>query len=409
MKYVTKTILIGCIAAATLLNGCSGMKVIKISEDVKKEVLAKSEDSKIRSEPVLKKKLSGLDNQEILFWIDDENILTRNRPTPSLEEEEEKVILYSYNLESGESTEILNDSNITRIYDYRDGQGMILVGNKKQAFVYDPKERKLEEVLDIDKEFKDGMPGCKTPKEKQDLFINYKVKFIDSNYISYESKIVSRDEMGTADRAEYTVLNYKDNKKYIAQSRSTMAGLRSKLDLTERNIYIEESDKITKLNLETGEKSSMKLSVPYIINVFEDGTLFVECIEENEKGSNKEKRYKVDFDKREVTKYEESFGGKNLSINGVDFKNKFVVYGYIEKRNNIEQSVTMYGKLEGDKFIIKDKLFKNNEENGGDMSKEIIFSPNHNKFIAGVIATSEENSPQGPQILKDDEYLFELK
>ncbi|OOM15758.1 hypothetical protein [Clostridium saccharobutylicum] len=408
MKYVTKTILIGCIAIVTLLNGCSETKVIKISDDVKKEVLVKSEDSKIRSEPVLKKKLSGLDNQEILFWIDDENILTRSRPTP-FEEEEEKVILYSYNLENGESTEILNDSNITRIYDYQNGQGLILVGNKKQAFVYNPKERKLEEVLDIDKEFKDGIPGCKIPKEKQDLFINYKVKFIDSNYISYESKIVSRDEMGTADRAEYTVLNYKDNKKYIAQSRSTMAGLRSKLDLTERNMYIEESDKITKLNLETGEKSSMKLSVPRITNVFEDETLFVECTEENEKGINKEKWYKVDFDKKEVIKYEEGFGGKDLSINGVDFKNKFVVYGYLEKRNNIEQGVTMYGKLDGDKFIVKDKLFKNNEENGCDMSKEIIFSPNHNKFIAGLIATSEENSPQGPQILKDDEYLFELE
>lgn len=407
MKYVTKTILIGCIAIVTLLNGCSETKVIKISDDVKKEVLVKSEDSKIRSEPVLKKKLSGLDNQEILFWIDDENVLTRSRPTPGLEEE--KVILYSYNLESGKSIEILNDSNITRIYDYRDGQGLILVGNKKQAFVYNPKERKLEEVLDIDKEFKDGIPGCKIPKEKQDLFINYKVKFIDSNYISYESKIVSRDEMGMADRAEYIVLNYKDNKKYTVESRDSMAALSSKLDLTERNIYIEELDKITKLNLETGEKSSMKLSVPHIINVFEDGTLFVECIEENEKGINKEKRYKVDFDKKEVTKYEESFGGKDLSINGVDFKNKFVVYGYLEKRNNIEQSVTMYGKFDGDKLIVKDKLFKNNEENGGDMSKEIIFSPNHNKFIAGVLGTSEENSKQGQQILKDDEYLFELE
>lgn len=69
----------------------------------------------------------------------------------------------------------------------------------------------------------------------------------------------------------------------------------------------------------------------------------------------------------------------------------------------------MYGKLEGDKFIVKDKLFKNNEENGSDMSKEIIFSPNHNKFIAGVIETSKENSSQGQQILKDDEYLFELE
>ncbi|AQS11133.1 hypothetical protein CLOBY_32870 [Clostridium saccharobutylicum] len=408
MKYVTKTILIGCIAIATLLNGCSETKVIKISDDVKKEVFVKSEDSKIRSEPVLKKKLSGLDNQEILFWIDDENILTRSQPTP-FEEEEEKVILYSYNLENGESIEILNDSNITRIYDYWNGQGLILLGNKKQAFVYNPKERKLEEGLDIDKEFKDGIPGCKTPKEKQDLLINYKVKFIDCNYISYESKIVSRDEMGMADRAEYTVLNYKDNKKYTVESRDSMAALRSKLDLTEKNIYIQELDKITKLNLETGEKSSMKLSVPHIINVFEDGTLFVECIEENEKGINKEKWYKVDFDKKEVTKYEESFGGKDLSINGVDFKNKFVVYRYLEKKNNIEKSVTMYGKLEGDKFIVKDKLFKNNEENGGDMSKEIIFSPNHNKFIAGLIATSEENSTQGQQILKDDEYLFELE
>lgn len=51
----------------------------------------------------------------------------------------------------------------------------------------------------------------------------------------------------------------------------------------------------------------------------------------------------------------------------------------------------MYGKFDGDKFIVKDKLFKNNEENGGDMLKEIIFSFNYNKFIVGVLGISEEN------------------
>lgn len=62
MKYVIKIILIGCIVIVILLNGCFEMKVIKILDDVKKEVLVKLEDSKIRSELVLKKKLSGLDN-----------------------------------------------------------------------------------------------------------------------------------------------------------------------------------------------------------------------------------------------------------------------------------------------------------------------------------------------------------
>lgn len=142
--------------------------------------------------------------------------------------------------------------------------------------------------------------------------------------------------MGMVDRVEYIVLNYKDNKKYIVELCDFMVVLSLKFDLIERNIYIEELDKIIKLNLEIGEKLFMKLSVLYIINVFEDGMLFVECIEENEKGINKEKWYKVDFDKKEVIKYEESFGGKDLLINGVDFKNKFVVYGYFEKRNNIE-------------------------------------------------------------------------
>ena len=134
MNRIAKSILLIFVASAVLVSGCSKTKEIKLSDDVKKEVLLKAEDNKIRNKPVLKKKLNGLENQKIVFWIDDENVLTANREASRLGDT--NIILDSYNLESGESTEILNDSNITRIYDYPHNKidGLILVGNKKQAF-----------------------------------------------------------------------------------------------------------------------------------------------------------------------------------------------------------------------------------------------------------------------------------
>lgn len=187
MKYLVKLSLIGLATATVLLSGCTNIKEIKVSDNVKKEVLAKTEENKVRSEPVLKKKLSGLGNQQILFWIDNENVLTVNPEAGSFVDG--KVILCSYNLESEESTEIFNDSNMI-MFDCLKAEGLLLLGNEKQAFVYDPKERKLEKVFDIDEQFKDGLPGSKTPKEKLNL-LHYSVKLIKPGYISYMSKITT--------------------------------------------------------------------------------------------------------------------------------------------------------------------------------------------------------------------------
>ena len=152
MKYITKTAVIGMIVASTIISGCNKTKEIIISENVKNDLLVKVQDNKIKSEPVLQKKLDGLENQRILSWIDDDNILTVNNDAFSIKDK--NVILYSYNLEHGQSTEILNDSNITRIYEF-DDSGVVLLGNDKKAFVYDAKEGKLDEVLDFSKEFED--------------------------------------------------------------------------------------------------------------------------------------------------------------------------------------------------------------------------------------------------------------
>lgn len=404
MKYIIKTSLIGLTVVAVLLSGCSNIKEIKVSDNVQKEVLAKEEDNKVRSEPVLKKKLNGLGNQQMLFWIDNENVLTVNPESGSFVDG--KVILCSYNIESEESTEILNDSNMI-IFDCLFSEGLLLLGNEKQAFVYDPKERKLEKVFDIDEQFKDGLPGYKKPKEELNL-LHYSVHLIKPDYISYISKITSENTKGLADRAEYTILNYKDGRKYTAETRCSMAGLCCTLDLTDRYAYIcGDLDKIVKLDLETGEKSSIKLSDPRIINVFEDGTLFVECTEENEKGNNKERWYKVDFDNQKVTKYDEDYERKNLYIEKIDFKNKFIGYTYVEHKNDDEKFEYMYGKIDGNKFTVTDKLFKNNEDAGCNTG-EFVFSPDHNKFIAGAIMT-EWQDPSPNDRTKDDEYLFELE
>lgn len=406
VKYITQTTFIGVIILAIVLSGCTSTREIKLSENVKNDILAKVDNNKIKSEPILKKKLEGLSNQRILFWIDNENILTTN--PGALKENGGQVVLYSYNVESGESTEILNDDSITKIYDCWNGEGLILVGNENKIFVFDPKDRNLKEVLDINKEFEDGLPGAKTEEEKKNLF-QQSVHLIKENYICYVSKITSRTTKGIADKAEYTILNYKDNKKDTIESHMFISGLCCKFDLTGRNIYIEELDKIIKLNLETREKSIMKLNSPKIMNVFEDGTLFVMCTEENKNSDDTEKLYKVDFDNKEVTKYEDTNEEKALSIQGIDFKNQFVGYAYYgEDKDGEKHYTTMYGKLEGDKFIVKDKLFKSNEEKGCNIGPNFVFSPDHNKFVTRIVMSKGHDlSPDN--IIKFDEYLFELK
>lgn len=413
MKYIIKASLFFVIfvLSASLASGCSETKEIRLSEDVKKEVLLKYQDNKPKNTPVLKKKLSGLENKRILFWIDDENILTTNRESSGLVDT--NVILYSYNIESDESIEILNDSNITRIYDfpYNRNDGLILVGNKKQAFVFDSKERKLEEVLDLDKEFENGVPGSKRPKEQQDLRA-YNVQLIKQDYISYVSKLGKYNRHGFPETAEYTILNYKENKKYTLNERYSAAGIDSKFDLTGKNIYIGQFAKLTKLNLETGEKSSMDLSMPSIGNVFEDGTLFVYCTEEDGTAYDKLRLYKVDFDKKVVSRYEENYEGKNLSINWIDFKNQFVCYTYLGDGKDREQNIAMYGKIQGSKFIVTDKLFKNNEEADCKEPREFVFSPNHNKFITTVADCKikiKNDEDVETTYLKDDKYLFQLE
>jgi hypothetical protein len=413
VKYINKAGLLILVFALSVysFSGCSKTKEIRVSEDVKKEVLLKAEDNKPKNTPVLKKKLSRLENKRVLFWIDDENILVIDREESQLRDA--NLILYSYNVESDECTEILNDSNITRMYDfpYNRNDGLMLVGNKKQAFVFDSKERKLEEVLDLDKEFPNGVPGSKKPKEQQDLRA-YNVQLIRQDYISYVSKLDKYNKHGYPDTAEYTILNYKDNKKYTLNERYSMAGIDSKFDLTGKNIYIGQFAKLTKLNLETGEKKSMELSRPKIGNIFEDGTLFVYCTEENGTDYDKLRLYKVDFDKQVVSRYEENYEGKNLSIGWIDFKNEFVCYTYLGNGDDREKNIAMYGKMQGNKFIVTDKLFKNNEEANCEEPREFVFSPNHNKFIT-IVADCKIKIKNDEEIettyLKDDKYLFQLE
>lgn len=392
MMRGSKAIFIGFIVVVITLSGCDRTKEIRVSDDAKKEAEVRADNNKIRTEPVLKKKLSGLDRKRILFWIDDENILLKDISN-------EKLILYSYNLEREESTEILNDTNITKIYDRESNSGVILIGNDKQAFVYDPKERNIKKVLDFDEEFKDGIPGLNSTKEKQDLS-KCSIHLDKKGYISYISKIKLNNT------AEYTIFNYEDNRKNIIDSRYSLRGINGKFDLTGKNIYVEEVNKITKLNLETGYKSSIELSQPKIINVFEDGTLFVSCLQENGNSYDCDRRYRVDFDNKKVTRYDTSYEGKNLAIASIDFKNEFVGYTYLGDGDERDKNIAMYGKLEGDKFTVTDKLFKNNEEAGCNYYRDFIFSPDHNRFITNVTVLKNNDIDD---IKKDDEYLFELK
>jgi hypothetical protein len=410
VNYITKTTLIGLIAVTTILSGCTNTKEIRLSENVKNDILAKAKDNKIRSEPVLKKKLDGLDNQTILFWIDDENLLTINRNAFSMEDQ--NIILYSYNLESGESTEILNDSIITRIYGF-DESGVVLLGSDEKVFTYDVKEGKLEEVLDFSKEFEDKILDMKSLKNKTDVLSQTHLKLINRDYISYTNKVNRKQSNGikeTEGTAEYTIFNYKENKKYTIESSFYGGGLNCKLDLTGKNIYIQESNQITKLNLETGDKSLMKLSEPKIKKVFEDGALLTECVEKNKNGNINERWYKLDFDNKEITKYDVNFESKNLSIDAVDLKNEFIVFTYLGDGKERNKNIVMYGKLEGNKIVVKDKIFKNNEDNGCNTARHFIFSPDHNKFITGVeIHKWEDNLPNSQMNTIDSEYLFELK
>ncbi|AGF57340.1 hypothetical protein B0P06_004366 [Clostridium saccharoperbutylacetonicum] len=411
MIHLVKLIIILLMALITSLSGCTKIKEIKVSDNVKAEVTSKAEDNKIRNQPELKKKLSGLENQVVLSWIDDENVLTVNRDSSCLNDS--KVILSSYNVESGEITEILNDSRITRIYDtpFKQHDGLILLGNRKQAFTFDPKEKNLELVLDVDKEFPNGVPGSQKSKDQMDLRV-LNVQLIKHDYISYVSKLNREKGKKYAETAEYTILNYKENKKYTLEERFSAAGIDCKFDLTGNNIYIGQFAKLTKLNIETGEKVSMDLSMPSIENIFEDGTLLVYCIEENGTTYDKERIYKVDFDKKDVTRYVENYEGKNLSIDSIDFKNQFVCYTYFGDGEDRRQDVAMYGSLKGNKFVVTDKLFKNNEEEGCNDPREFIFSPNHNKFIVTVSKSKVEKKDDSKfdvTYLKDDKYLFELQ
>lgn len=407
MKYLTKTAIAGMIIVSTIISGCNNTKEIRISENVKNDLFVKVQDNKIKSEPVLQKKLVGLENQRILSWIDDDNILTVNKDAFSIKDK--NVILYSYNLEQGQSTEILNDSNITRIYEF-DDSGVVLLGNDKKAFVYDAKEGKLDEVLDINKEFEDKDADRPPMKDRLDVLFQTNLRLIKRDYISYSSRVnqdISKEKTRTT---EYTILKYKENKKYTVELSSNAEWLNCKVDLTGKNIYIEESDQITKLNLETGKKLSMKLIQPKIEKVFEDGALLVECFEKNKSGNKSESYYKVSFDNKEITKYDVNFGNKNLSIDAVDLKNEFVEFRYLGDGKDRNKNMAMYGKLEGNKLVLKDKLFKNNEDYGCNVDRDFIFSPNHNKFITGVeINKWEDDSSNSPMNTTDSEYLFELK
>ncbi|WP_242835992.1 hypothetical protein [Clostridium sp. DL-VIII] len=406
---MTKTTLIGLITATTILSGCTNTKEIKISENVKNDILAKTEDNKIRSEPALQKKLEGLDNKIILFWIDDENILIINSDAFSMEDK--NIILSSYNLESEESTELLNDSSITRVYGF-DESGVVLLGSDNKAFIYDAKEEKLKEVLDFSKEFEDKISDMESLKNKEDVLSQTHLKLINRDYISYANKVnykPSNDIKETEGTAEYTILNYNENKKYTIESSFYGGGLNCKTDLTGKNIFIQELGQITKLNLETGEKSSMKLSEPKIEKVFEDGTLLVECVEKNKSGNVSERWYKLDFDNKDITKYDVNFESKNLSIDAVDLKNEFVVFTYLGEGKERNKNIAMYGKLEGNKIVIKDKIFKNKEDNGCNTARHFIFSPDHNKFITGVEINKQQDDSSNSEINKiDSEYLFEL-
>ena len=136
------------------------------------------------------------------------------------------------------------------------------------------------------------------------------------------------------------------------------------------------------------------------------------CTEENGTVYDKLRLYKVDFDKKVVSRYEENYEGKNLSIDTVDFKNEFVCYTCFGDGEDREQNIARYGKLQGNKFIVTDKLFKNNEEADCKDPIQFIFSPNHNKFITTVsnskIKTKDDKEFE-VNYLKDDKYLFELQ
>ena len=107
--------------------------------------------------------------------------------------------------------------------------------------------------------------------------------------------------------------------------------------------------------------------------MFEDGSLLVECVEKNKSGNLSERWYKLDFDNKEITKYDINFDNKNLSIDAVDLKNEFIAFAYLGDGKERNENMAMYGELEGNEIVLKDKIFKNNEDDGCNVSRHFIF------------------------------------
>lgn len=390
-----RRVVLGVIAATVVLGGCAKQKEIKVTNNAKESVVAKIEENKPKSEPELKRSLKGLEGQDVLFWIDNNNILTAERT-------DDKFILYSYNLEAENSTEILNKDDLKYIYG-TDNDGVVLLGNEKKLFEFDAKTKKLEEILDFDKEFKNGIPGAGL-KVKHGFMppIAGNISLIKRGYITYVTKING----GTA---EYAILDYKNNKRNTIESRYSCAGINCKMDLSGKNIYIGEFSKLTKLNLENGQISSMPLSMPNLKHVFEDGTIFAECIEENGSLYDKLRLYRVDFDNKKVTRYNEKYEDENIESVKMNSKNKFFTYRKFCQGKDEGKIYTMYGTIDDNKLIVKGKIFKNNEDNDCNTISRTIFSPDQNRFIADVIVSKENYNDSKSNRIKDNKYLFELK
>lgn len=401
MNKRIKIIMLTIVATTTLFSGCKKEKEIVVSDNVKEKVVAKVEDNRPKNEPELEKSLKGLEGKNILSWIDDNNLLVS-------EKIDKKTVLYSYSLEKEAITEILNQEDIK--YIYGTDNGVALVGNLKQLYEFDVNTKKLEKILNFDEEFKEGIPGSRANKDKQGFGVPGMglVKFIKKGYITYVTKVNWNDKEKSP-TAEYTILDYKNNKKYPIESRYSAAAIDCKMDFTGKNMYIGEFSKLTKLNLESGEITSMPLSMPKIVHVFEDGGVFVDCTEENGSLYDKVRLYKIDFDNKKVTRYDEKYEGRCIELQGVDFKNQFFTYNTFETEKNGQKGNMMYGTIEENKLNVKGELFKNNEYDGCNTLGRFIFSPDHNKFITDVIISKEEYDTHKENRIKDSKYLFQLK
>lgn len=401
MNSRIKISILSIIVATIVFSGCKKEKEIVVSDNVKDSVVAKVEDDRPKSEPELKRSLKGLEGKDILSWIDDNNLLVS-------EKIDNKMILYNYNLEKEELTEILNQEDIKYVYGIE--SGVALVGNLKQLYEFDANTKKLEKILNFDEEFKDGIPGSRANKDKQGFGMPGMgmVKFIKKGYFTYVTKINWKGNEISA-TAEYTILDYKNNKKYPIESRYSAAAIDCKMDFTGKNIYIGEFSKLTKLNLESGKIESMPLSMPKIVHVFEDGNVFVNCTEENGTLYDKVRLYKVDFDNKKVNRYDEKYEGNCIEFRGVDFKNKFFTFNNYTRGQDEEKETIMYGTIEENKLVVKGKLYKNNENDGCNTYSKFMFSPDHNRFVTDVIVSKENFSTGKEDRIKDNKYLFELK